>query len=175
MNSTVNVLVNRALTSLLPEGTVAHEAKSGLADLLNSTQNTFDLPNLLGMATQLVTQHQSGAFDESSSLDDWPLFFSEQEQQENGFKEIAEKAKKAVSSNFGINLVISLALSLLPASTVKKMLTSIFGAIQAGNGSVDPVPEIAIDYLKPALLKHLAPEAASQLLNFASTLTNKNK
>lgn len=173
MTSTVNVIVNRALISLLPEGIVAQEANGGLADILNSTRKTFDLPNLLGMATQLVTQHQSGAFDESSSLDDWHMFFSEEEQRNESFGDIAAKVKKKISSNFGVNLLISLAISLLPASTVKKMLQVVFSSISENEDSIDSVPEIVVDYLKPALIKHLAPEAATQLLGFASSITKK--
>lgn len=173
MNSTVNVLVNRALVGLLPDGTVAYEAKEGLAELLNSTHQTFDLPSLLGLATQLVTQHQSGAFEESSALDDWKMFFTEDEQEENGFEEIAKMVKSQISGNLGINLVISLALSLLPASTVKNLLKAIFASISTNNGQISQVAEITTDYLKPALVKHLAPEAATQLMSLASELTGK--
>lgn len=173
MNSTVNVLVNRALISMLPEGTVAYEAQGGLAGLLNSTQKPLDLPGVLGMATQLVTQHQSGVFEESSALDDWDVFFTEEEQKETGFKDIADQVKSKISSNFGINLVISLALTLLPSSTVKNLLKAIFSSISSNDGQVDQVAEITVDYLKPALVKHLAPEAATQLMGLASHLVGK--
>lgn len=173
MNSTVNVLVNRALVSMLPEGTVAYEAQGGLAELLNSTQKPLDLPGMLGMATQLVTQHQGGVFDESSALDDWATFFTEEEQKENGFDEIAKQVKSKVSKNFGLNLVISLALTLLPSSTVKNLLKAIFSSITSNDGQIEQVAEITVDYLKPALVKHLAPEAATQLMGFASQLMGK--
>lgn len=173
MNSTVNVLVNKALVSLLPDGTVAYEAKDGLAELLNSTHQTLDLPGLLGMATQLVTQHQSGAFDESSALDDWKMFFTDDEQKENGFEEIAKKVKSQISSNFGVNLLISLALSLLPASTVKNLLKAIFTSISTNDGQINQVAEITTGYLEPALVKHLAPEAATHLMSMASHLIGK--
>lgn len=170
MNSTVNVLVNKALTSLLPQGTVAREANGGLAKLFDDSMTTIDVGGMIGMASHLTSLHQEGVFEQSSALDDWHHFFNEEEKEQSGFEKIATQVRGEVSKNIGVNMIISIAISLLPASVVKKMLQAIFSSLQEKKGSVDAVMGITMDYLKPTLLKQVTPEVATQLMGFASKL-----